>query len=83
MGWSGSHCVFFTLGKYLIGLYLGTTAVGSAYGAAGSLVVVIVWIYYSSLVFLFGAEFTRVLQADGMDSADGDRRVVGAQGRRS
>jgi membrane protein len=52
----------FTLGKYLIGLYLGRAAVGSAYGAAGSLVVMIVWIYYSSMVFLFGAEFTRMLQ---------------------
>jgi len=48
----------FTIGKLLIGLYLGKAAVGSAYGAAGSLVVVIVWIYYSAMIFLFGAEFT-------------------------
>lgn len=81
---------FFTLGKYLIGLYLGKTAVGSAYGAAGSLVVVIVWIYYSSLVFLFGAEFTRVLQDDGLSPAEarenstlaGDRLSLGAKPRR-
>ena len=55
---------FFTLGKYLIGLYLGKAAVGSAYGAAGSVIVVIVWVYYSSMIFLFGAEFTHVLEYD-------------------
>jgi membrane protein len=50
----------FTLGKYLIGLYLGQAAVGSAYGAAGSFVVLLVWIYYSTQILLFGAEFTQV-----------------------
>lgn len=50
----------FLIGKYAIGFYLRTAAVGSAFGAAGSLVVVLVWIYYSSLIFLLGAEFTRV-----------------------
>ena len=49
----------FTVGKYLIGLYLGSTAVASAYGAAGSFVVLLFWIYYSSLILLFGAEFTQ------------------------
>jgi membrane protein len=49
----------FTLGRAAIGFYLGTAAVGSAYGAAGSLVVVIVWVYYSAMIFYFGAEFTR------------------------
>ena len=53
--------LLFTIGKSLIGLYLGKAAVGSAYGAAGSLVVVIVWVYYSAMIFLFGAEFTHVL----------------------
>lgn len=52
--------LLFTIGKIGLGLYLGKTAVGSAYGAAGSLVVVIVWVYYSAMIFLFGAEFTRV-----------------------
>jgi membrane protein len=51
----------FTLGKFLIGVYLGKAAVGSAYGPAGSLIVVIVWVYYSSMIFFFGAEFTHVL----------------------
>lgn len=50
----------FTLGKYLIGLYLGQAAPGSAYGAAGSFVVLLIWIYYSSQIMLFGAEFTQV-----------------------
>jgi membrane protein len=49
----------FSLGKFLIGLYLGKAGVGSAYGAAGSLVVFLVWVYYSAQIFFFGAEFTR------------------------
>ena len=52
--------VLFNAGKYLIGLYLGTAVVGSPYGAAGSLVVLLVWVYYSALILLFGAGFTRV-----------------------
>jgi membrane protein len=52
--------VLFTLGKYAIGFYLQRTGVTTAYGAAGSLVLVLVWIYLSSLIFLLGAEFTRV-----------------------
>jgi membrane protein len=49
----------FTIGKQLIGLYLGRASVGSAYGAAGSLVVMLVWVYYAALIVLFGAELTR------------------------
>jgi membrane protein len=52
--------VLFTIGKAAIGLYLGKASVGSAYGAVGSLVVLLLWIYYSSLIFLIGAEFTHV-----------------------
>ena len=52
--------VLFTLGKQIIGLYLGRAAVGSAYGAAGSLVVMTVWVYYASLILFFGAELTYV-----------------------
>ncbi len=48
----------FTLGKTAIGYYLGQASVGSAYGAAGSLVVLLVWVYYSALIMFFGAEFT-------------------------
>ena len=61
---------FFTIGKYVIGLYLGKAAVGSAYGAAGSLVVVIVWVYYSSIIFLFGAEFTHELACAHKNEGD-------------
>ena len=49
----------FTIGKYLIGLYLGTSSFASTYGAAGSVIVVLVWVYYSSQIILLGAEFTR------------------------
>jgi membrane protein len=52
--------ILFTAGKFAIGLYLGRAGVGSAYGAAGSLMVLLVWVYYSSQVFLYGAEFTVV-----------------------
>jgi membrane protein len=52
--------LLFTVGKFLIGLYLGKSTVASAYGAAGSLVVVVVWVYYSAQILLFGAEFTKV-----------------------
>lgn len=51
----------FGLGKSIIGVYLSKAGVGSAYGAAGSLVAVVVWVYYSSQIFLFGAEFTHVI----------------------
>jgi membrane protein len=51
--------VLFTLGKFLIGLYLGKASVSSAYGAAGSLVVLVIWVYYSAQILLLGAEFTQ------------------------
>ena len=50
--------VLFTLGKSVIGLYLGRASIGSTYGAAGSLVVVTVWVYYASMIVFFGAEVT-------------------------
>jgi len=52
--------LLFTIGKFLIGLYLGHSSVQSAYGAAGSLVVLLIWVYYSAQIFLFGAELTQV-----------------------
>ena len=60
--WQGAlaTALLFTVGKALLGLYLGKAAVGSAYGAAGSLVMVILWVYYFAMIFYFGAEFTRV-----------------------
>jgi membrane protein len=58
--WRGGliPAALFTLGKTAIGYYLGQASVGSAYGAAGSLVVLLVWVYYSALIMFFGAEFT-------------------------
>ena len=50
----------FTVGKFLIGLYLGTSGVTSSFGAAGSLITVLLWVYYSALIFFFGAEFTQI-----------------------
>ena len=50
----------FSVGKALIGLYLGNSAVASTYGAAGSVILVLLWVYYSAQIFLFGAEFTKV-----------------------
>jgi membrane protein len=52
--------LLFTVGKFLIGLYLGRSVLGSTYGAAGSVIVFMVWIYYSTQIFLLGAEFTQV-----------------------
>ncbi len=63
----------FLLGKYGIGLYLQSTGATSTYGAAGSVVGVLLWIYYSSLIFLFGAEVTRIqskLYRDGHPPAE-------------
>jgi membrane protein len=53
--------LLFAIGKFLIGLYLVYSGITSPYGAAGSLVVVLVWVYYSAQIFYFGAEFTKVL----------------------
>jgi membrane protein len=60
--WTGAFvtAVLFTIGKQLIGLYLGQSTIASSYGAAGSVVVLLLWVYYSSQIVLLGAEFTRV-----------------------
>ena len=60
--WTGAifTALLFTLGKFLLGLYLGRAGTASAYGAAGSLIVVLLWVYYSSAILFFGAEFTKV-----------------------
>jgi membrane protein len=52
--------LLFNIGKFMIGLYLGNSAIASSYGAAGSIVLVLVWVYYSAQIFLLGAEFTKV-----------------------
>jgi membrane protein len=64
--WVGSlvTAVLFTAGKWAIGVYLGASAIASTYGAAGALAVILVWVYYSSMVLLWGAEFTAVHALD-------------------
>jgi membrane protein len=57
---SAMTSVLFSIGKYAVGFYLQRTGVNTTYGAAGSLVLLLLWIYFSSLIFLLGAEFTRV-----------------------
>ena len=52
--------VLFMIGKFAIGAYLGRSAIGSWYGAAGSVILILVWVYYSAIILFFGAEFTRV-----------------------
>jgi membrane protein len=60
--WVGAAvtALLFSIGKYLIGLYIGKSSITSGFGAAGSLAVLLVWVYYSAQIFLFGAEFTCV-----------------------
>jgi membrane protein len=60
--WVGASmtAVFFLIGKWALGLYLGSGTAASAYGAASSLISLLLWIYYSSQILLFGAEFTQV-----------------------
>jgi membrane protein len=60
--WLGAllSAVLFNVGKFALGWYLGRGSVSSAYGAAGSLVIILLWVYYSSQTLFLGAEFTRV-----------------------
>ena len=60
--WTGAAATsaLFTIGKFLIGLYLGKSSVGSDYGTAASVIIMIVWVYYSAQILFLGAEFTRV-----------------------
>jgi len=79
--WMGAVCtaVLFTIGKSAIGIYLGTRDLGSTYGAAGSLALILLWVYYSAMIFLLGAEFTQVWAArsgEGIIPSKGAVRVV-------
>jgi membrane protein len=58
--WLGGFitALLFNVGKYLFGIYIGRSSIASVYGAMGSLIIVLVWVYYSALIFLFGAQFT-------------------------
>ena len=68
--------ILFMVGQYLIGLYIQYTAQGSAYGAAGSIIIILVWIYYSSSILFIGAEFTQVYaEATGCNIEPADYAV--------
>lgn len=77
--WIGAAvtALLFSLGKLLIGLYVGVSNLASGYGAAGSLVVVLVWVYYSSLILFFGAEITKVFAR-----RYGSRAIAAVPGKR-
>src|SRR5204862_4201980 len=75
-GWVGAAvtAALFATGKWLIGRYIGRSSTASAFGAAGSLVVLMLWVYYSSQIFLLGAEFTRLYAEEhGSRSAIAER----------
>jgi membrane protein len=57
---AGITSLLFSVGKFLIGLYLGTSTIASSYGAAGSFLIVLLWVYYSAQIFFLGAEFTKI-----------------------
>ena len=94
--WIGAACtaLLFTIGRFLIGLYLGKSGITSSFGAAGSLVLVMVWVYYSAQIFLLGAEFTwvyahaygsrrgQVRPRAQQDSEDADATPAAADARR-
>lgn len=64
--WSGAviTALLFSLGKYLIGLYISVSGVGDTYGAAGAVVIILVWVYYSTVIMLYGAHFTHVFSRE-------------------
>jgi membrane protein len=83
--WFGAAftALLFVLGKWGLGIYLGKAAVGSAYGAAGSLVILLVWVYWSAQILFFGAEFTQVYaRTFGSLRGDDSKRQARAQAAR-
>ena len=77
--------LLFVIGKSLIGWYIGSSAIASTYGAAGSLIVLLLWVYYSAQIFLLGAEFTKVFanrhgSKQGKPVTEGPARADGRQG---
>jgi membrane protein len=71
----------FTLGKFAISLYIGSSSMATTYGAAGSLLIVLLWIYYSAQIFLLGAEFTKVYAETHGSHAAAAANQLGAEGR--
>jgi hypothetical protein len=84
--WVGAAitALLFNIGKFLLGLYLGSSSIASTYGAAGSLVVLLVWVYYSAQILLFGAEFTQVYaQRFGSRIVPADNAVAVTEAQRA
>ena len=84
--WIGAliAALLFTVGKYLIGLYLARGTVASAFGAAGSVIVILVWVYYSSQILLFGAEFAHVsCKHSSSQAAPAEQSVAGTNSSRA
>ena len=77
--WEGAAAasLLFAAGKFALGLYLGTSSLASTYGAAGSLVVLLLWVYYSAQILLFGAEFAQVCTASRRVVAPAPGAVMG------
>ncbi len=75
---AGVTAVLFEIGKLVIGLYLGKSGVNESFAAAGSLVVLVAWVYYAAQIFLLGAEFTKVY-ADAHGSASGEKAVAATE----
>ena len=80
--------LLFTVGKSLIGWYLGSSAVASSYGAAGGLIILLLWVYYSAQIFLLGAEFTKAYASsrqgqEGEDFSQAGASDLGTKGRRT
>lgn len=76
--WIGAAvtAVFFAFGKWALGLYLGSGSAASAYGAASSLITLLLWIYYSAQILLFGAEFTQVYACRGGRDIEPDEHAI-------
>ena len=76
--WIGAAmtAIFFAIGKWVLGLYLGSGSAASAYGAASSLITLLLWVYYSSQILLFGAEFTQVYACQAGRGVEPDKHAI-------
>ena len=80
---SVATAILFTVGKSLIGLYIGSTSVASSYGAAGALLIILLWVYYSAQIFLLGAEYTQAYRSKraGLNNHRQPRHGLGRSSR--
>ena len=81
--WIGAAmtAILFALGKWALGLYLGSGSAASAYGAASSLITLLLWVYYSAQILLFGAEFTQVYARRGGREIEPDEHAIRVETR--